>query len=258
MRVEYLIILFIAVFGVIVGSFLNVVILRYNTGRSIVRGRSACFSCDRSLAWYNLIPVLSFLFQKGRCSSCQSKISWQYPLVELLTAILFTLIYLKFGLTFSFLFYSIIFSILIVIAVYDIRHKIIPDGLVYLFVALVFLRLVYNYSAISPEVAVSSFIDGVLMFLFLASFWLFSGGTWMGLGDAKLILGLGWLNTICYGVTSLIYSFWLGAVVGIFINLFFKRIKEVPFAPFLVAGFMIVFFYGPNLFSYLGDLACLN
>lgn len=80
----------------------------------------------------------------------------------------------------------------------------------------------------------------------------------MGLGDAKLVLGLGWLNTLCYGVTALIYSFWLGAVIGVLINIFLKRIKEIPFAPFLIAGFVIVFFWDLNLFSYLGTTACIK
>ncbi len=255
---DFLTTFFIFVFGAIVGSFLNVVILRYNTGRSIVTGRSSCFSCSQKLGWFNMIPIFSFLLQRGKCSSCFSKISWQYPTIEFLTAISFVLLYLKFGLTFYLLFYAIFFSILIIIAVYDIRHKIIPDYFVYLLALLAFLRLVYIYFYVSPEVAVSSFIGGVLMFLFLGSFWFFSDGRWMGLGDAKLILALGWLETFCYGITALVYSFWVGAVIGVLINLLFKRIKEVPFAPFLIAGFMIVFFYNSNLFYYLGEFACVK
>lgn len=253
-----LIISFIFILGAIVGSFLNVVILRYNTGRSIVTGRSACFSCAKKLGWYNMIPLLSFLFQGGKCSNCSSKISRQYPMVELLTGISFILLYLKFGLTSSFLFYSSIFSILIVIAVYDLRHKIIPDDFVYLLITLGFFRLTYIYLFVSPTMAVSSFLGGSLMFMFLGFFWLISSGVWMGFGDAKLILGLGWLNTLCYGITALIYSFWLGAAIGVSINLLFRRIKEVPFAPFLIAGFVIVFFYNSNLFSYLGETACIK
>ena len=251
-------IFFVLVFGAITGSFLNVVILRYNTGRSVVIGRSSCFSCSKELSWYNLVPVFSFLAQKGKCSACLSRISWQYLTVELLTAVSFVLLYIKLGFTFDLLFYSLVFSILIVISFYDFRHKIIPDIFAYLLAVLAFLRLVYIYLSISPEVARSSFMAGIGMFLFLGSLWLFSGGRWMGLGDAKLILGLGWLNTVCYAVTSLVYSFWLGAVVGILINLLFKRTREIPFAPFLISGFIIVFFYDSNLFSYLGEVSCVK
>ncbi len=255
---EVIILLFIFLFGTIIGSFLNVVILRYNTGRSIVTGRSICFTCSKPLSWYNMIPMFSFIFQGGKCGSCSSKISWQYPAVEFLTAIIFALLYLKFGFVPDLILYLLIFSILIVISAYDLRHKIIPDGLVYLLIAIAFIRLVYIYLYISPIIATSSFIGGVLMFLFLGSFWFFSRGTWMGFGDAKLILGLGWLSTLCYGVTGLIYSFWLGAVIGVLFNLLFKKIKDIPFAPFLILGFVIVFFYNSNIFSYLGDLACIR
>ncbi|MDO8493452.1 MAG: prepilin peptidase [bacterium] len=253
-----LILLFVFIFGSIIGSFLNVVILRYNTGRSIVSGRSICFSCGTRLHWYNMFPIFSFLLQGGKCHSCLSKVSWQYPLVEFVTAVLYTMLYLKLGPTLDFIFYAFIFSVLTVIAVYDFRHKIIPDELVYLLITLGFLRLAYVYSVISPDMAISGFLAGSLMFLFLGSFWFFSGGAWMGLGDAKLVLALGWLSTFCYALTSLVYSFWLGAIIGIFINLFFKRIKEVPFAPFLIVGFLVVFFYNSNLFSYLGSTACIK
>ncbi len=253
-----LITLFVFIFGAIIGSFLNVVILRYNTGRSIVSGRSICFTCGKELHWYNMFPIISFFVQGGKCRACLSKISWQYPLVEIITAATFALLYSQFGLTLGALFYAVVFSILIVIAVYDFRHKIIPDDLVYLLITLALFNLIYAYLFVSPDMAVSGFLDGALQFLFLAAFWLFSGGAWMGLGDAKLVLALGWLTTICYGMTALIYAFWLGAIVGIFINIFFKRIREVPFAPFLIIGFAVVFFYGANLFTYLGPTACIR
>ncbi len=255
---ELIISTFIFVLGAIIGSFLNVVILRYNTGRSIISGRSVCFSCAKKLGWYNMIPILSFIFQGGKCNSCFSRISWQYPTVEFITAIFFTLLYLKLGFAFDLIFYAVIFSLLIVIAVYDLRHRIIPDNMAYLLAFLAFVRLVYIYVFVSRNVAVSSFLSGAVMFLFLGSFWFFSNGKWMGFGDAKLMLGLGWLNSLCYGITGMVYAFWLGAAIGVLINLLFKRIKEVPFAPFLIAGFLVVFFFDSNLFDYLGSLACIK
>ena len=83
----------IFVFGTIIGSFLNVVILRYGTGKSFAKGSSQCFSCGKKLSWYELVPILSFLFQKGKCKGCGSKISWQYPLIETITGVLFLLIF---------------------------------------------------------------------------------------------------------------------------------------------------------------------
>ena len=116
--------------GLIIGSFLNVVILRLNTGRSIAKGRSACPRCSNTLSWYELIPVFSFLGLRGKCRSCKAPISFQYPLVELLSAIIFVLLYSKIflveGFSFltllSFVFACTVASLLLVIFVYDIRH----------------------------------------------------------------------------------------------------------------------------------------
>src|SRR3989338_4512275 len=90
-----LFIISIFILGLIIGSFLNVVILRCGTGKSILKGSSRCPNCEKKLSWRELIPVLSFIIQKGRCRTCQSKISWQYPIVELLTGIIFALVFLK-------------------------------------------------------------------------------------------------------------------------------------------------------------------
>ena len=110
------------VLGLIIGSFLNVVVLRLNTGESIIKSRSKCFSCGHRLGFFDLIPVLSFVFQKGRCRYCQSKISRHYPLVELITGIVFVLTALKifnFQNLLSLIFYWAMFSILIAVSAYD-------------------------------------------------------------------------------------------------------------------------------------------
>lgn len=120
----------IFIFGTLVGSFLNVVILRYNTGKKL-SGRSRCQSCARVLSWSELIPLFSFLFLRGRCNTCGSAISYQYPLVEILTGVVFLSVFLQFQNILENIFALIIFSTLIVIVVYDMRHKIIPNGLVY-------------------------------------------------------------------------------------------------------------------------------
>src|SRR3989344_5482997 len=139
-------------FGAIIGSFLNVVALRYNTGKGI-GGRSFCFSCGKNLHWYELVPILSFAVQKGRCRNCRSKISLQYPSVEIFTGLVFLALFFKFNhlllispafFTLLFLFFGIIMSILIVISVYDMRHKIIPDKLVFLFICFSFASLFFG------------------------------------------------------------------------------------------------------------------
>ena len=284
---SYTIALIVFVLGTIIGSFLNVVILRYNTGMSIVgspfspKGRSQCFSCGKALCAFELVPILSFVFLRGKCSACKSKISWQYPAVEFITGLIFAAIFIKnlklfsgFSFQSSFssfvfpiftfqfitttIFYFIIWSILIVITVYDLKHKIIPNGLVYAFVLL---------SLFSSTFTLTNLLVGPLFFLFFYSLWFFSKGKWVGFGDAKLSLGIGFLLGLVDGVSALIFAFWIGAAVSILIialgalsrtvrggqlrsalgNLTMK--SEIPFAPFLILGTLIAFFCNIDIFG---------
>ncbi|MBI5140305.1 MAG: prepilin peptidase [Candidatus Vogelbacteria bacterium] len=247
---------FIFILGTIIGSFLNVIILRYNTGRGVT-GRSACFSCGGAIKWFSLVPVLSFVAQRGKCKNCKSKISFQYPIVELMTGLLFLALFWKFGFG-NLFFYFFISALLIIIAVYDFNHKIVPDGVVYLLILSALARLVYQYFVFGDMNATLSFLVGGIISMFLSALWLFSNGRWMGLGDAKLVLGLGWLLPPCQGASAFILSFWIGAVVGIILMLFQKTrmTSEIPFAPFLIAGFFIVLILDVNLL-YLPSASCL-
>ncbi len=251
------------VFGIIIGSFLNVVILRYNTGRTL-GGRSACMTCVRSLSWYELIPVGSFLIQNGKCRGCKSKISIQYPLVEVITGFIFSAIFLKFqnlfwmdttAFTVTLVFYSILFSLLLIIAVYDIRHKIIPDLLCAIFGIIAFIGLfLFSAGSFAPHCpGLYDFLAGPILALPFAFIWLISKGKWMGLGDAKLAVGLGWMLGLSLGFSALILSFWIGAVVGILLLTFSKNHSaktEIPFAPFLVLGALLIFLFEFNFFPF--------
>jgi len=255
------------VLGLIIGSFLNVVILRYNTGRSF-GGRSACMTCESELRFHELIPLFSFFALSGRCLSCKTKISIQYPLVELATGVLFAGLFLKFQdlfftstLAFAFLyaFYALLFSLLIVIATYDIKHKIIPDLLVFIFGLLAFLSIfILNPSGIYPHWPnLWELVSGVLVSLPFALIWLLSRGTWMGLGDAKLALGLTYLLGLSRMLSAVVISFWAGAIVGLLLLIFSKSHgmkSEVPFAPFLVFGAIAAFLFELHLFPLLLNL----
>ncbi|HEY4493889.1 MAG TPA: prepilin peptidase [Candidatus Paceibacterota bacterium] len=248
------------VFGLIIGSFLNVAICRYNTSKSF-GGRSVCMSCNTTLSWYELIPLLSFLALGARCKSCKVKISLQYPLVESITGIIFAALFLKFQnffftstLAFAGLYaYSAaMFSLLLVIAAYDLRHKIIPDTLAFVFGALAFLGLfLFSSQGVRIHVpALSSFLSGLVIAIPFALFWFLSRGRWMGLGDAKLAVGLGWFLGLSRVLSATILAFWTGALVGIFLILFGWKhgIKsEIPFAPFLVFGAAAVFLFELSL-----------
>lgn len=245
--------------GLVIGSFLNVVIYRYNTGKS-VGGRSKCLACGHKLRWFELLPVVSFLIQGGRCRACRSVISWQYPLVEFLTAVAFVLVWrlgLPLGLT---AIYFAIVACLVVIWAYDWRHQIIPDGFVYAFVLLALSVVIYR--AVGP-----SGFDWPLLGRHLAAgvglgaaFWLLwwaSGGRWLGFADGKLALGVGFLAGPSGGLSAIVFAFWIGAIIGLLLlgwsRLWRRRHKsytmksELPFAPFIIAGLALVSFFNLNV-----------
>lgn len=260
---NFLIGLSVFVFGAIIGSFLNVVILRLNTGQLIVSGKSKCFNCARKLKWYELFPVFSFLALRGRCSSCRSKISWQYPIVEAVSGVLFLGIFnsalVQTSLTsFDFLsviYFWIIFSILIVIAVYDFYHQIIPELFVWIFNGLAFLSLFFLAGEKEIVFNGNNLVAGVILFSFFALLWLVSRGRWMGFGDAKLALGIGWFLGMTKGITAITLAFWIGAIVGVALIFLSKNkygIKSaIAFGPFMILGTAISFFVGEKIISFL-------
>ncbi|MBP9701913.1 MAG: prepilin peptidase [Candidatus Pacebacteria bacterium] len=230
------------IFGTIIGSFLNVVALRFNTGFGL-SGRSQCFSCGYTLAWFDLIPILSYITHGAKCRKCKSPISAQYISVEILTGTLFVFLFTMFSSQYIlFGLHLFIACILVVALVYDIKHKIIPDILSYLFILCASITLLVTGGS----------IVGILISI---PFWLIvliSKETWMGGGDAKLAMGIGLLLGVTKGISALFIASWIGALVGI-VLLFMHRksgtIKrlELPFAPFLILGMYIVLFSGIDI-----------
>ena len=203
------------VFGTIIGSFLNVVIYRFNTGKSL-GGRSHCPSCGEILRWYELLPVVSYLMQLGRCRHCRAHITLRYACVEIVTAVLFVLVYFTFSDPVLIALNLAVVSLLVVITVYDIRHMIISDALVLLLTAVVFAYIFWNPVTSSvewPEPLI--LFSGLGAAFFFAALWYVSGGRWIGLGDAKLALPLGVLVGITGVFSLVVLSFWIGAVVSL-------------------------------------------
>ena len=245
-------------FGAIIGSFLNVVVLRLNSGRTL-SGRSQCFSCGRALEAVDLIPILSYVFLRGRCRTCGSHVSLQYPLVELTTALLFLGVYLHGGGVIEMAFLFTTMSFLVAIGAYDVRHKIIPDTLVYPLIAITFIYAGFNsYRLASYEPLITALVSALIMAVPLYLLWRFSRGRAMGLGDGKLALALGAILTPAEALSSFVFAFWGGALVGIIMLIVARtslRIgtaaltmkSEIPFAPFLIVATVGVILFGAKL-----------
>jgi leader peptidase (prepilin peptidase)/N-methyltransferase len=237
------------IFGALIGSFLNVCILRLPQEESIITPGSHCPQCKKPIKFYDNIPLVSYLLLRGRCRYCHSPISIQYPLVEGITALSSLILFLKFGPTLSYLFYFSFVSALIVITLIDLYHQIIPDV-----ISLPGIGVGILASLFIPQITLLNSLIGILLgggSLFLVATiyqWLFKREG-MGGGDVKLLamIGafLGWKAVI---LTILLGSL-LGSISGIIIMV--SKGKDfkyaIPFGPFLSLGAVIALFYGENI-----------
>ncbi|MBI2451201.1 MAG: prepilin peptidase [Parcubacteria group bacterium] len=252
------------IFGLAIGSFLNVVIARLDTNQSIVGDRSRCPHCDKILRWYELAPLISFIVQKGRCRNCQKSISCHYPVVEISTGSLFLLIFNQFSISnfsiinlFSLIYWLFIASILIIIFVYDFKYYIIPDKIIW---PAILISSGFNalnlFLVPDPKFQIFHLIwhiifsqIGAIFFLILI---IISKGEWMGLGDVKLavLMGLilGWPKILA----ALFFSFMIGSFVSVILMIFKrKNIKDrIPFGPFLILGTFIALFLGDQVLNW--------
>lgn len=246
------------IIGICIGSFLNVVVLRGLSGESIVLPPSHCTKCDHKLAWYDNIPVLSYLLLRGKCRYCDEKISPQYPIVELVTGLIFTGIFYKYGLSTNMFFLMAAAALCIVIAVTDIKEKVILDGHAYL---LMILGLVYNFFNFAGEnsTKISFWIFGAKISIyqaFIHSILGLVGGFGVmcaiafisklitkkdcfGEGDAYILGALGAFWGITNAIVILILSIfvWGGMAIPVFL---FKWFKEKNYKIFAAMSLFIV------------------
>jgi leader peptidase (prepilin peptidase) / N-methyltransferase len=232
--------LFIVLLGAIIGSFLNVIIYRVPRGESIVLPPSHCPNCEHRLVWWDLFPVLSFFWLKGRCRYCQAAISWRYPLTELLTGGLTWLWWFRYGssgLTLASLAFLVLTYILIAIALIDLEHRIIPNRLT---LPLIILGLTFRafQGALVPALLGALAGGGLLLLIALV----YPKG--MGMGDVKLLAMAG----IFLGWYQVLVSLFMGSFLGVLVMaplLLLKKIERktpVPFGPFLVIGTLVVMY----------------
>jgi len=247
--------LFAFVFGMVVGSFLNVCICRIPKNESIVSPPSHCPGCSYQIRWYDNIPLVSYLLLKGKCRGCGAPISLQYPLVELLNGVLTLLLFLRFGPTLAFAALFLLCSALVVITFIDIEHQIIPDeislsGIVVGFVLSFFLK---GHSWLNSLLGILLGGGGLLLIAY--TYQRLTGKDGMGGGDIKLLamMGafLGWK-----AVPFIIFaSSLVGSLVGVSLMLIQKKDSKlaIPFGPYLAFGAVLYIFYGKSLIQwYLG------
>ena len=246
---------FVILFGLSVGSFLNVCIHRLPRKESILHPRSRCPHCKKILMLHDLLPVLSYLLTLGRCRYCGELVSYRYPVVEILTSIVFVLLYLRFSLSLDFMLYMILFSLLIVATFSDIETEIIPDSVSIL--GGIPALLIFASKGIPAYPLLGMLCGSGIMWLLFKSASIIYKKEAMGEGDVKLamMIGayLGWQGT----VVSIFISFISGAFIGLFlIGINKKKFgQHIPFGPFLALGAAVAVFFGKLLWDwYLGML----
>ena len=241
----------IALLGLVVGSFLNVVIARLPAGRSLWRPRSACLACGVAIAWHDNIPILSFLALRGRCRACGSAIAWRYPIVEAVTAALFMGAYLTFGLTPAFFVAALLLASLVAVTGIDLDHQIIPDKITLPgIVTGVLANLAAPGGSWSESLLGIALGGGVFFAIILAS----GGG--MGGGDMKLgaMLGafLGWKVTLVAIFVAVVVG-GVGALGALAAGRKGRK-DPIPFGPFLAVGGAVALFWGPRLLTWYLDI----
>lgn len=246
------IILYIIIFlyGIVIGSFLNVCICRIPKKENIVKVRSHCVSCGHTLKWFELIPLFSCLFLGGRCRSCKQKISIQYPLIEGLNGVLYVIVFAEYGLSIESLLYCLLFSALVALSVIDFRTFEIPIGINIFILALGLIRVITNYTN-WPDYAIGLVcVSGFLYILYRVT-----GGRGIGGGDVKLMGACG----LFLGWKLIILSFILGCIIGSVIHLIRMKVTKeghvLALGPYLSVGVMIAVLWGNQLIEwYLGYL----
>jgi leader peptidase (prepilin peptidase)/N-methyltransferase len=255
--VDYIIFGIVFLYGIVIGSFLNVCIFRIPDESSVVTGRSHCMNCNTQLKWYELIPVFSYIFLLGRCRTCKSRISIQYPIIEALNGLFYVLVFYLFGwkaphIILLNVIYCFVISALIVLSVIDFRTNTIPFGINIFIMIMGLAAALTKYiwfgrnTDIMLDHAIGFFIiSGFLLLLFYAS-----KGRGIGGGDIKLMAGAGLL----LGWELVILAFFIGCVLAAIIHPIRMRINHLnrvlAFGPYLSIGIVVAMLYGRQIIDW--------
>jgi prepilin signal peptidase PulO-like enzyme (type II secretory pathway) len=259
------ILIWISLLGIFIGSFINALVWRIHTNRPIFLGRSMCPKCKHRLTPYELVPLLSWLALKGKCRNCKKPISLQYPLIELLTGVLFGLFYLSYSFDsviayFLFVNWLLILLILITLTIYDFRWMLLPNKLLKLLLFFSLSQILVLIINGEYLYVVYSLISAVIFGGFFYAMHAYSKGKWMGGGDVKLAFIMGLLLGFSKIVVALMVAFNSAALIGGFFLLTKKYTRKslMPFGPFLIGGTIIAELYGVNIVNWYLGLTGLN
>lgn len=235
----------IFLYGIVIGSFLNVLIYRLPKHENIATKRSHCMECGYQLKWYDLIPLFSYLFLRGRCRKCGTRISIQYPIIEAANGILYVLIFLRYGLTIETLLYCLLFSALLALSVIDFRTFEIPVGFNIFILILGLVRVATDYKN-----WLLYLIGLVSVSLFLFAIFAISKGRGIGGGDVKLMAATGLL----LGWKLNLLGFVMGCILGSVIHLIRMKVSKegrtLAMGPYLSLGVVLTVFFGEYIISW--------
>ena len=248
MQQELYIYLIVFLYGIIIGSFLNVLIYRIPKKEDVIIKSSSCTKCGHRLQWYDLIPLFSYICLKGRCRYCNEKISRQYPIIEALNAIVYVLIYTTFGIGIYTVIVCLFSSILIAISIIDFRTYIIPDSLNVTIFLLALISLIFTNDLMDN--IIGFFIISGIMLILLIIFRHLRNVNVFGGGDIKLMAVAG----LFLGAKLIVLAFFIGCILGSVIHsLRMKFSKEgsfLAFGPYLCAGIFISVLFGRGIIDW--------
>ena len=247
---------FLVLISLCIGSFLNVLIYRLPIKESLTKKNSHCPKCGHMLKWYENIPLLSYIIQRGRCRGCKELISIQYPIIEMLSVCVFVIAYIRFGLSIETFLFTLLLQMFIVVFMIDMKHQIIPDSINVIILILGLISLIIPHSSINQLYSIN-YVDKIIGFLVALSLLLLFlvlekvlNKELMGGGDLKLFFGVG----LFMGWQLLLLGIFFAAVIALITEMLKKVIKSekflnkvIPFGPYLVLGFALVYVFGLDI-----------
>ena len=255
MNIIYIIYMF--VIGTIMGSFFNVIGHRLSENESAIKPRSHCEFCGHTLAWYELIPIVSFLIQGGKCRKCGAKLSWWYPLIEIITGLFFVGCYLYYGFTYDLLLALIISSVLIITCISDFNYLVILDEVL---VVSSLAALVVIFLKAGLNGLIISLLSGLLMFFFMLMVKIVGDKAFkresLGGGDIKLSLFIGLVLGYKLSFINLVLASFLALPVAFYYLVKLKD-REVPFGPFLIISTFIIYIFSTQILEFIDLLIYL-